>query len=273
MSETVWQFIRKDRQAAAGCIILGVWILMAILVPLFWPFSYSEQNAEIQNQSMSLVHWFGTDKFGRDLFARVWFGAGISLLIGMTSALLNGVIGILYGAVSGYLGRGTDLVMMRIADVVCSIPSMLYVILLTLVMGAGVKSMILGLCVAGWVDMARITRGEIIRLKGTDFACAARMEGISPVRILFRHLLPNAAGPVLVNLIFLIPQGIFTEAFLSFLGVGIPAPAASLGTIIQEARSQMLLYPYQMVCPLLVLCVMMLALNMIGTALEKKVKG
>ena len=195
MSETVWQFIRKDRQAAAGCIILGVWILMAILVPLFWPFSYSEQNAEIQNQSMSLVHWFGTDKFGRDLFARVWFGAGISLLIGMTSALLNGVIGILYGAVSGYLGRGTDLVMMRIADVVCSIPSMLYVILLTLVMGAGVKSMILGLCVAGWVDMARITRGEIIRLKGTDFACAARMEGISPVRILFRHLLPNAAGP------------------------------------------------------------------------------
>ncbi len=273
MRETVWQFIRKDRQAAAGCIILGVWILMAILVPLFWPFSYSEQNAEIQNQSMSLVHWFGTDKFGRDLFARVWFGAGISLLIGMTSALLNGVIGILYGAVSGYLGRGTDLVMMRIADVVCSIPSMLYVILLTLVMGAGVKSMILGLCVAGWVDMARITRGEIIRLKGTDFACAARMEGISPVRILFRHLLPNAAGPVLVNLIFLIPQGIFTEAFLSFLGVGIPAPAASLGTIIQEARSQMLLYPYQMVCPLLVLCVMMLALNMIGTALEKKVKG
>ncbi|MBM6853911.1 ABC transporter permease [Mediterraneibacter glycyrrhizinilyticus] len=264
------RYFVSDRRAAAGWILLGVWILLAVLVPLLSPYSYSEQNASIQNSLPSLSHWFGTDKFGRDLFARVWYGAGLSLLVGLVSAGLNGCIGVLYGAVSGYAGKTADMILMRIADVVSAIPSMLYVILITLVMGAGAGSIILGLCIAGWIDMARIVRGEILRLKGMDFARAAQMEGISPLRILVRHLLPNAVGPITVNFIFLIPQAIFTEAFLSFLGIGIAAPAASLGTIIQEARSQMMLYPYQMVFPLLVLCVMMAALNMIGTSLEQR---
>lgn len=266
------RLIRGNRQALAGCMILGIWILFAVLVPVFWPWSYSEQNAEIQNQAMSMTHLFGTDKFGRDIFARVWYGAGISLLIGIASALINGCVGVLYGAAAGYAGKHADMVMMRIADIISSIPSMLYVILITLAAGAGAGSMILGLCVAGWIDMARIVRGEIQRLKETDFAAAARMEGIPRIRILWRHLLPNAAGPILVNLIFLIPQAIFTEAFLSFLGVGLEPPAASLGTIIQEARSQMLVYPNQMVCPLVVLCVMLLALNAVGTAMEGQIR-
>lgn len=266
------RLIRGNRQALAGCMILGIWILFAVLVPVFWPWSYSEQNAEIQNQAMSMTHLFGTDKFGRDIFARVWYGAGISLLIGIASALINGCVGVLYGAAAGYAGKHADMVMMRIADIISSIPSMLYVILITLAAGVGAGSMILGLCVAGWIDMARIVRGEIQRLKETDFAAAARMEGIPRIRILWRHLLPNAAGPILVNLIFLIPQAIFTEAFLSFLGVGLEPPAASLGTIIQEARSQMLVYPNQMVCPLVVLCVMLLALNAVGTAMEGQLR-
>lgn len=266
------RLIRGNRQALAGCMILGIWILFAVLVPVFWPWSYSEQNAEIQNQAMSMTHLFGTDKFGRDIFARVWYGAGISLLIGIASALINGCVGVLYGAAAGYAGKHADMVMMRIADIISSIPSMLYVILITLAAGAGAGSMILGLCVAGWIDMARIVRGEIQRLKETDFAAAACMEGIPRIRILWRHLLPNAAGPILVNLIFLIPQAIFTEAFLSFLGVGLEPPAASLGTIIQEARSQMLVYPNQMVCPLVVLCVMLLALNAVGTAMEGQLR-
>ena len=265
------KYMGGSRTAAAGCIILGIWILLAAAVPLFWPWSYSEQNAQIRNQAASLIHWFGTDRFGRDLFARVWYGAGISLVIGITSALVNGLIGVLYGAAAGYAGKWADMILMRIADIISSIPSMLYVILITLVMGAGVQSIILGLCVSGWIDMARVVRGEIRRLKETDYAHAARMEGVGSLRILVRHLLPNAAGPMLVNLIFLVPQAVFTEAFLSFLGVGIEAPAASLGTIIQEARSQMMLYPSQMVYPLVVLCVMILALNMIGTAVEDKI--
>lgn len=261
---------KTRKRLLAYCVILGVWTALAVLVPLFWPFSYSEQNADIRNQGLSLVHWFGTDKFGRDLFARVWYGAGLSLLVGVSSALINAAAGTLYGALSGYLGGAADMVMMRIADIVSSIPSMIYVILIMLALGSGPGSIILGLCAAGWADMSRIVRGEIMRLKETDFACAARMEGLSSLRILFRHLLPNAAGPVLVNLIFLIPQAVFTESFLSFLGIGIAAPAASLGTIIQEARSQMLLCPWQMACPLAVLCVMLLCLNAVGTALEER---
>lgn len=267
----LWErYTGGSKMAAAGCVILFVWMILAIAVPLFWPWSYSEQNAQIQNQAISAVHWFGTDRFGRDLFARVWYGAGLSLVIGISSTLINGVIGVIYGAISGYAGKKLDMVLMRIADIISAIPSMLYVILITLVMGSGVGSMILGLCVAGWIGMARIVRGEIVSLKKSEYAEAARMEGIFPMRILVRHLLPNAAGPVIVNLIFLVPQAIFTEAFLSFLGVGLSAPAASLGTIIQEARSQMILYPYQMICPLVVLCVMILALNMVGTAIEEK---
>lgn len=264
-----FRFSRKARRKLLVYgIILGVWVLLAVLVPLLWPFSYSEQNADIRNQAFSLTHWFGTDRFGRDLFARVWYGAGISLLVGVSSALINGILGILAGAFSGWLGGAADMILMRIGDVISSIPSMIYVILIMLAAGSGPGSIILGLCVAGWVDMSRIVRGEILRLKETDFACAAKMEGLSSMRILFRHLLPNAAGPILVNLIFLIPQAVFTESFLSFLGVGIAAPAASLGTIIQEARSQMVLYPWQMACPLVVLCVMLLCLNAVGSVLE-----
>ena len=262
---------RKDRRKLLVYgIILGVWVLLAVLVHLFWPFSYSEQNGDIRNQAFSLTHWFGTDRFGRDLFARVWYGAGISLLVGISSTLINGILGILAGAFSGWMGGAADMVLMRIGDIISSIPSMIYVILIMLAAGSGPGSIILGLCVAGWVDMARIVRGEILRLKETDYACAAKMEGLSSMRILFRHLLPNAAGPILVNLIFLIPQAIFTESFLSFLGVGIAAPAASLGTIIQEARSQMVLYPWQMACPLVVLCVMLLCLNAVGSVLENQ---
>lgn len=263
-------YIGSSRMALIGCIILGIWIVLAVAVPLLGPWSFSEQNAAIRNQTSSLMHWFGTDRFGRDLFARVWYGAGISLAVGIISTAINGLIGVLYGAAAGYAGKYTDMALMRIADIISAIPSMLYVILITLVMGAGIGSMILGLCVAGWISMARIVRGEIIKLKETEYAYAARMEGIKPLRILLRHLLPNTAGTIVVNMIFLVPQAIFTEAFLSFLGVGIAAPAASLGTIIQEARSQMMLYPYQMIYPLLVLCIMLLALNMVGNAVEQR---
>lgn len=273
MVRTIRQAVKNNPQAAAGIGILTLWMILAVVVPLAGPYSYSDQNAAIRNQGISAAHLFGTDKFGRDLFTRVWYGAGISLLIGTVSAAVNGMIGVAWGAAAGYWGKKTDMLLMRVADIIAAVPSMLYVILLTLVLGAGTGSMILGLCVSGWIDMARVTRGEIMRLKQADYAAAANMEGISQVRILFRHLLPNAAGPILVNLLFLVPHGIFTEAFLSFLGIGIAPPAASLGTIIQAARSQMVLYPLQMICPLAVLCIMIFAFNLVGNALEDRING
>ena len=161
---------------------------------------------------------------------------------------------------------------MRAADVIDAIPSLLYVILITLVMGANVGSILLGICISGWIDLARIVRGEVQRLKTREFCTAARLAGAGAGRILLRHLLPNAAGPVIVNLTFMIPKAIFTEAFLSFVGVGISAPVASLGTLIQDARSQMQVYPSQMLFPILVLCILILSMNFIGAGLEQSVR-
>ena len=240
------------RDEKAALIILLIWIFLAVCVPLFGPYSPTEQNAEIRNQPMSLIHFFGTDEFGRDNFTRVWYGAGISLVIGVGSSLINGMI------------------LMRAADVIAAIPSILYVILITLVMGPGIKSMIFGICIAGWIDMARVVRGEMIRLKETDFAAAAKIDGISGIRILFRHLLPNALGMIVVNFLFLIPQAIFTEAFLSFLGVGLSAPTASLGTLIQEGRDRMILYPCELLAPLITLCVLLVVFHILAMAMERR---
>lgn len=260
----------KNNFMKAGLILLAVFLLLAVLVPVLSPYSPTAQDVSIQNCSASMAHLFGTDKFGRDIFTRVWYGAGISLLVGLMSAILNSLTGILYGGISGYAGHKTDMIMMRAADVVDAVPSLLYVILIMLVLGASVKSVILGICISGWTRMARIVRGEILRLKKMDFTLAARLTGAGGFWILWKHLLPNIAGLVVVNLTFLVPEAIFTEAFLSFVGVGIAAPQASLGTLIQEAKNQMQVYPAQMLYPMLVLCLIILALNMVGTGLQKQ---
>ncbi len=259
---------KKNTSLCLGIVLLLCWTAAALFVPVFSSYTYTGMDADIQNQGSSILHFFGTDKFGRDIFVRVWYAARISLLVGVAGACINGIAGILYGSVSGYIGGKVDFIFMRIADIIASVPSLLYVILLTLVMGAGVESIIAGICVAGWIDVARIVRGEILREKDREYIQAAKMEGIPVFRILLVHLLPNVAGPILVSLTFLVPQAVFTEAFLSFLGVGIAPPAASLGVMIQEAKSQLRLYPYQMVYPILILCILILAFHLIGRGVE-----
>ena len=163
-------------------------------------------------------------------------------------------------------------ILMRIADIVASVPSLLYVILIMMVLGANEVSILVGLCISGWIETARIVRGEVMRIKEREFVLASRLAGAGPLRIFLTHLLPNAAGPIVVSLTFLVPQAIFTEAFLSFMGVGIPAPRASLGTMIQAARSQIFVHPYQMLIPTAVLCILILSLNLIGAGLEAKIR-
>lgn len=250
----------------AGCVILTV---LAILVPMLSSQSYSDQNVSIQNLSSSMAHLFGTDKFGRDIFVRVFYGTRISLLVGLLSGLFCGGFGIFYGAIAGYKGGTVDMIMMRFADMIDAIPSLLYVILITLTVGANVTGIVIGICISGWIELARIVRGEVIRIKEKEFCVAAGLAGATKGYILRKHVLPNAAGAIIVNLTFFIPKAIFTEAFLSFMGVGIAAPVASLGTLIQEARSQMRLYPYQMIYPIVVLCALMISFQMFGMGLER----
>ncbi len=258
---------------AAGGILLGILALLAVFVPFLSSQTCTGQDASARNLSPSAEHLFGTDTFGRDVVVRVWYGARISLFIGVGSAFLCGAAGILLGAASGYAGGIWDMLLMRAADLADAVPSLLYVILITLALGANVWSVLLGICVSGWAELARIVRGEVIRLKNLEFCAASRLSGASAGRILWKHLLPNAAGPVIVNLTFFVPKAIFTEAFFSFLGVGISAPAASLGTLIQEARGQMRLYPYQMLYPILVLCLLIAALQLIGMGAEQRQRG
>lgn len=263
--------MRKNGKMTVGMLLLFLCIVLAVLVPVLAPWSSTEMHADIRNQGMSWLHPFGTDKFGRDLFVRVWCGVRISLCVGLASALLNGVLGVFYGAFAGYAGKTVDNLLMRVADIVASVPSLLYVILIMMVLGANETSILAGLCISGWIETARIVRGEVMRIKEREFVLASRMAGAGSFRIFLTHLLPNAAGPVVVSLTLLVPQAIFTEAFLSFMGVGIPAPKASLGTMIQAARSQIFVHPYQMLFPTAVLCVLILSLHLIGAGLEAKI--
>ncbi|MDY4193381.1 MAG: ABC transporter permease [Bariatricus sp.] len=257
--KTFW----KSKYSRLGICILLVLTFFTVLVPFLPFYDPVTQNVDLRNAGSSLMHLFGTDKFGRDIFSRVWYGAGISMKVGILASLISSIVGLLYGGIAGYAGKKTDMIMIQAADIVDSIPSLLYVILFMLLFGASVKTVILGICISGWTRMARVVRGEILRLKEMDYILAARLEGSGAMRILIKQMLPNLKEKVILNAVLLVPEAIFTEAFLSFLGVGIAAPAASLGTLIQEARSQMQIYPTQMMWPVLVLVLLIFSLNLI----------
>lgn len=264
----VWERFCQNKRALVGLILLALIAAAAILGPILSPYPYDGMDTSVSNQGATLAHWFGTDQMGRDEFTRVLYGARISLMIGFVATAVNVLIGIIYGGIAGYVGGRIDMVMMRIVDVIHSVPAMIYMILIMLLLGSNVYSVMIGICVNGWVNMARIVRSEVITLKEREFAVAAFVLGASKKRILFRHLVVNAMGPIIVTATLMVPQAIFNEAFLSFIGIGISAPAASLGTLAQDAKMLLAKYPMQMVYPVAVICVVIFALNFIGDGLE-----
>ena len=264
----VWDRFRSNRRALIGLIVLLLIVLLAVLGPFFSPYPYDGMGTEV-NRGPSGTHWFGTDALGRDLFTRVLYGIRISLFVGFVSTLINCVIGVLYGGVVGYVGGRTDAAMMRFVDVLYAVPSLLYIILLMMLFGANVGSIMVGMCVSGWVGIARLMRTQVISLKGREYVLAAYTEGAGPARILFKHMFSNAMSPILVQATLAIPQAIFQEAFLSFIGMGISAPQASLGTLAQDARMYMAIYPHQMICPIVMICIIIFALNFISEGLSE----
>lgn len=210
----------------------------------------------------------GTDYLGRDMLARLVYGARISLLVALIATFAQFCIGVLYGGIAGYLGGRVDNIMMRIVDIVSTVPLTLYVVLLMVVMGPGIKTIIIALGSVYWVDMARQVRGQVLNIKQQEFVLAARTIGASGKRIMLKHLIPNAMSTIIVTLTMNIPSAIFTESFLSFIGLGISAPAASWGTLASDALGGLRSYPYQLLLPSLCICLTVLGFNFLGDGLR-----
>ena len=213
-------------------------------------------------------YWFGSDSLGRDIWTRVWVGTQVSLLVAFVAVAIDMVIGLSYGLVSGYFGGKVDMVMQRVVEVINSIPTLVTVTLLMLVMKPGLGTIILALGFTGWVGMSRIARAEMLKLKESEYVLAARTLGAKPRLIIFQEIFPNMIGPVITNTMFSIPNAIFMEAYLSFIGLGIPVPLASLGSLISDAYKQFTAHSYQIVGPVVVLAVLMLCFNMLADGLR-----
>lgn len=269
---TYWQsvFYRLKRNYLnLFCSILIIIItFLAIFGPYFSSYSYEIQDLSSVNQSPTPKHWCGTDALGRDLFVRILYGARISLSIALVASLINLFIGVIYGGISGYFGGKIDNLMMRIVDILYGIPLLLYIILLMVILKPGLINIFIALGIAYWLDMARIVRGEVLKLKEQEFILAAKSTGCSNIRILFRHILPNAMGPIIVTLTLNIPLAIFTEAFLSYIGLGVSAPMASWGVLASEGTQSIRSYPHLLFFPALAISTTMLSFNILGDGLR-----
>lgn len=266
--QDAWIRLKKNKMALLGLIIIVCLIIVAIFGPIFSSHTYDEQNLMMTNSSPSWEHWFGTDNLGRDIFIRVLYGARISLAIGIVASLLNLFIGVIYGGIAGFFGGKIDRIMMNIVDILYSVPTLLYVILLMVILKPGLINIFIALGIGYWLQMARIVRGQILSMKEQEFILAARTIGVSKKRILFRHLLPNAMGAIIVTMTLAIPDAIFTEAFLSFIGLGVSAPMASWGVLASEGVNNLRAYPFQLFFPAVAISVTMLAFNFLGDALR-----
>ncbi|MCI1883106.1 MAG: ABC transporter permease [Sporolactobacillus sp.] len=264
-----WFQFRKNKLASGGLIFLVLLGILAVFGPMFSPYHVTGQNLVMQNQPPSGQHWFGTDNLGRDVFVRTWYGARISLFIGIVAALIDLLIGVAYGGISGYQGGRIDNVMMRVVEILYGLPYLLVVILLMVVMGPGLVTIVVALSATGWTNMARIVRGQVLQLKNYEFVIASRSFGGKTARIVGKDLIPNTMGPIIVQVTLTVPSAIFSEAFLSFLGLGVQAPYASWGVMVNNSLSAILSgFWWQLFFPALFISLTMFAFNIVGDGLQ-----
>ncbi len=273
-----WRRLRKNKLAMVGLIFLILLALCAIFGPIISPHSVTGTDYPNQNKAPSAEHWFGTDEAGRDVFTRTWYGARISLFIGVMAALIDFFIGIIYGGISGYKGGRTDTLMMRVIEVLYGLPHLLVVILLMVVMDRSLTTIIIALTITGWVGMARIVRGQVLQIKNYEFVTASKSFGAKTPRIIRKNLIPNTMGPIIVQMTLTVPSAIFAEAFLSFLGLGIQAPFASWGVMANDALPVILSgHWWRLFFPAFFISMTMFAFNVLGDgmqdALDPKLRG
>lgn len=268
-----WKDVRRrflaDRAGMVSLIIILVLIFFSIFGTALsgWDIAtmdFDHVSAPVGTEG----HLLGTDSMGRDMFARICYGTRISLIIAFFAILLELAIGVVYGGIAGFFGGKTDEIMMRIVDIVISIPYLIVVILLMMVLKPGVRTIIIAYALTGWTEMARLVRGEIMKLRDSDFVVASRILGASPAYIIVHNMIPNMVSIIIVELTLSVPGVIFTEAFLSYIGIGVQIPIASLGTLASDGINSFQLYPAQLLEPAAVLCLIMLSFNLLGDALR-----
>lgn len=259
-----WGRFKKNKLALFGLIFLAIMVLGAILVPMLSQYTYEGQDLANKNMLPCLAHPFGTDKLGRDIMVRVMYGARISLSIGFSTAVINLFIGIIYGGIAGYVGGKVDMIMMRIIDVIYAVPSLLYTVLILMIFGDSIASMMIAICLTSWIQMARQVRTQVMSLKEMEFSLAAKVLGAGNMRILMKHLIVNALGPIIVCLTMMVPQAIFTESFLSFVGIGLNPTIPSWGKLANDCRGLIFTNQIQIIWPVSAICLTILSLNFIG---------
>ncbi|MGL6100517.1 MAG: ABC transporter permease [Fusobacteriaceae bacterium] len=266
--QDAWRRLKKNRVATISMCILIFIITMTIIGPMISGYAYEVTDSTMINKAPSVKHWFGTDSLGRDIFTRVWVGGRISMLIGLIGTLTNVVVGCLYGGISAYFGGKVDHYMMRVVEILVSIPYLVMVIIISLYLGAGMFSLVFALTFTGWTGTARVVRGQVFQLKEQEFVTAAIALGADPMRIIIRHLIPNTLGVIIVGITFSIPGLIFAEAFLSFIGLGVQSPETSWGALASSARENIMFYPSQLFFPSFMIALTMLAFSLFGDGLR-----
>ncbi|HWV36924.1 MAG TPA: ABC transporter permease [Vulgatibacter sp.] len=266
--QDAWRRLRKNRMAVASAGILVFVILFCVAGPWLVSHGFDEQDLAYGARGSSWRHWFGTDLHGRDLLVRTMHGGRISLLVGLCATAVSLTLGVTYGAVSGYFGGRLDAIMMRVVDVLYTIPFMFVVILFLVLFGRSLVLLFVALGAVSWLTMARIVRGQVLSLKQSEFVEAARASGVGHAGIIFRHLVPNALGPIVVYTTLTIPRVMLEEAFLSYLGLGVQPPMASWGLLVSDGANAMTFFPHLLLFPGAMLTVTLFSLNFLGDGLR-----
>jgi oligopeptide transport system permease protein len=263
-----WQRLRRNPVAMISLVLIVLFFFLAIFGSSLRGMDYTRINARMKNQGLSARFWFGTDDMGRDLFSNLWLGLRVSLIVALACGSVQIVAGSLIGGVMGYFGGIIDVMMMRIIEIISAVPSLLVTMIIMMVLGNGVYSLLIAISITSWCGTARQIRGQVMQLREIEYILAAEVMGASPFRIIVKHLLPNTIGVIIVNLTSSIPSYIFIESGLSFVGLGLQPPNISLGTLIASGQVHMDFAPHQLFFPCLVLCLTVLAFNLLGDGLR-----
>ncbi|MFA6960232.1 MAG: ABC transporter permease [Opitutaceae bacterium] len=263
-----WSRLRRNHLAVFGGVCVLVLGICCVLGPLFSPYGYEQTDLYNTFSPPSSAHWLGTDQLGRDLLTRLLFGGRISLMVGLVATVVALTIGVIYGAVSGYIGGKLDRVMMRIVDILYALPFTIFVILLMVFFGRNIVLLFVAIGAVEWLTMARIVRGQIMSIKRMEYIEAARSLGLSTTRIIFRHMIPNILGPIIVYTTLTIPGVMLLEAFLSFLGLGVQPPMSSWGVLIKDGAERMEEYPWLLIFPGTIFSLTLFSLNFLGDGLR-----